>query len=153
MRHILFIIVLISTSIFANELKRSKNQELAYVLGTMNILYSSKNLGKDPIYVTVIQSYEEIGECWGKIDSCPNSRLSIITSMGDLYEAPQLYVLPVSKGWEFVSRNITGNGELIIKVKTVLPSNNIEPKERESWIGKTYNLKFRADSIPTFAVQ
>ncbi len=153
MRYILFFIALAPISVLASELKRSESQELAYILGTMDVIYSSNNLGKDPIFVSAIRSYKEIGECWGKIDSCPDSRLLIVTSMGDLYEDPQLYELPVSKGWEFVSSDVTENRELIIVVKSVLPSANIDLIERGSWKGKTYTLTFRADSIPTFSVQ
>jgi len=132
----------------ANELKRSDNLELSYLLGTMRTLFESKEFP----YIRIIESSEEIMECGGTFESCPNSRLFIVSSMGDLGEAPLLYELPKSKGWK-VSSNEIVNGERHLTLITTLEHSNVSMKSRSKWQSKTYKIRVSADYGMLYTVQ
>lgn len=133
--------ILFSTSFAqANELNRSDNLELSYLLGTMRTLFESTEFP----YIRIIESSEEIMECGGTFESCPNSRLFIVTSMGDLGEAPLLYELPKSKGWK-VSSNELVSGERHLTLVTTLDHANVSMESRSKWQSKTYKIRVSAD--------
>ena len=130
------------------ELKRIDNSELSHILGTMVILFESKSV----TFVRIIESSKEIMECDGTFESCPNSRLFLIYSMGDLGEAPLLYELPQSKGWKLLSTKIV-NDELSILIETTLEHVDISQESRDKWKSKTYSIKAMADYGLTYAVK
>ena len=132
----------------ANELNKSDNLELSYLLGTMRTLFESNDLP----FVRIIESSEEIMECGGTFESCPNSRLFIVTSMGDLGEAPLLYELPKSKGWKLASNKIV-NGERRLTLITTLDHANVSIKSRSQWQSKTYKVRVSADYGMLYTVQ
>ena len=133
----LIAILLLSCSYYidASELVKSKNVNLAYILGTHEVLHESKGFP----FVQVIQTWESISECSGTYQSCPNARLFILVSTGDLYEPPGLYELPKSKGWEVVDSWETEH-EKYIRLQTTMQHANVSEKSRSSWVGKTYKV-------------
>jgi hypothetical protein len=135
---LIFFILLFSTNAISSELQKSGNVDLAHILTTFEILYKSdKNF---PMYVEVIQTWEEISECGGTYESCPNARLYITSASGDLYEAPHLYQLPRAKGWTVVKSKVTEH-YLFITVKTTLEHANISLASRNKWKSKSYTIK------------
>ncbi len=62
---------------FSDGLKKSTDNDLAHILATMDVLY------KNDVYpfVEIIQSWEQISECDGTWQSCPNARLFILTTL------------------------------------------------------------------------
>ncbi|TLU59459.1 hypothetical protein FE810_16955 [Thalassotalea litorea] len=140
MKHILFSLIIFSPLVSSQQLKPIENNELAHILGTMNILFESEGFPA----VRVIKSSEKIMECNGSFQSCPYSRLFISYMMGDLGETPLLYELPKSKGWKLVASD-TLNGELFITLETTLDQANISKESRSKWRSKTYRVKVVAD--------
>jgi len=86
--------------------------------------------------VRVIAVPEEIGECGGAINSCPDVNLFVAYVSGDLGEKPVVYRLPAAKGW----RVIGWADHDSIDLQTALPEANIEPSEREAWSPVSYRL-------------
>lgn len=131
----LIVLLYFSACAYSDELMRS-DDGLAHNLSTMNVLYESSGL---PI-VNVIQSWEEVSECSGPWQSCPNSRLFISSSMGDLHESPLRFELPTAKGWRVMQTTETEN-ELVVSLLTTLPDTNVSAKSRKEWSLKKYNLQ------------
>jgi hypothetical protein len=148
MKYFIISLMFLSCFVQSQELKRIDNNELSHILGTMVILFESKSVP----FVRVIESSEEIMECGGTFESCPNSRLFLIYSMGDLGEAPLLYELPKSKGWKLLSTKVV-NDELLISLETTLERANISQESREKWKSKTYSIKAIIDYGLTYAVK
>lgn len=146
------IIIMIVSLIFSNsalsaELNRMENNELSLLLSAGQILYSGGYASdKLPYEVRVISAPVRIGECWGTIDSCPNERLIITASTGDLGSTPGVFELPVSKGWEFVKvlgfKGVDENKVIGIELKTILRGANIETAERANWQSLVYTVWF-----------
>jgi hypothetical protein len=148
MKYFIISLMFLSCFVQSQELKRIDNNELSHILGTMVILFESKSVP----FVRVIESSEEIMECGGTFESCSNSRLFLIYSMGDLGEAPLLYELPKSKGWKLLSTKVV-NDELLISLETTLEHANISQESREKWKSKTYSIKAIIDYGLTYAVK
>jgi hypothetical protein len=125
----------------ASDLIKSQDEKLAHILTTMEVLYESTKLP----YVEVIQSWEEIAECGGSYQSCPNARLFIATSLGDLYESPMLYELPKAKGWEFV-RVEESEHQISVTLKTTLMHANVTQESRKLWSSKIYVINISKHS-------
>jgi len=132
----LIVLLILSTKAFSEELKKSTDDSLAYILSTMSVLYKSTGY---PI-VELIQSWEQISECGGTWQSCPNARLFITSSMGDLYETPLLYELPKAKGWRFIHAAETEH-ELVLTLFTTLQHANVSAQSRKEWPFKKYTLR------------
>lgn len=78
----------------------------------------------------------QMGECWGKVTSCPDEVLLISAVEDGLYMQPILFRLPKAKAWEFVRwlpTKVKANNESQVGfiVRTGLPEANIDPLERE----------------------
>jgi hypothetical protein len=127
---------LFSVNVFGSELKKSNDIQLAHILTTVDKLYKSDDY---PI-VNVFQTWEEISECGGTYESCPNARLFVTSSMGDLYEVPHLYEFPKAKGWMVVKTKSTEH-DLYITVKTTLDHANVSSESRKKWKSKSYSIK------------
>ncbi len=137
MKSLLFLLFFsLSLEASSNEFQRSQDAALAHILTTSRILFKTEEF---PI-IQVIQTWEELSECGGSYESCPNARLFITWSMGDLYDAPLLYELPKSKGWEVISTEVTEQETLLI-ISTTLPSANISLNSRQEWSSTTYKIK------------
>jgi hypothetical protein len=135
---LVFLMCLYSANVISSELQKSGDVELAHILTTSEMLYKSdKNF---PMFVEVIQTWEEISECGGTYESCPNARLYITSASGDLYEAPHLYQLPKAKGWAVVKSKATEH-YLFITVKTTLEHANVSLESRNKWNSKSYTVK------------
>ena len=130
------VLLTISLNSLSEDLRKSSDIGLAHIIATMEVLYKSPSY---PV-VEVIQSWEQISECGGTWQSCPNARLFISTSMGDLYEAPLLYELPKAKGWRLIQSNETEH-ELVISLLTTLQHANVSKESRNAWIFKKYTLR------------
>lgn len=133
----LFIIAVLLLSTKVAALERSHDDQLSFILSTYEVLYESKDF---PITVKVIQTWEEISECDGLYDSCPNARLYISSSVGDLYEKPHLYQLPIAKGWKVTSSKVTEHF-LFIGVNTTLEHANVSLVSRRRWKSTFYEVK------------
>jgi len=86
--------------------------------------------------VRVIAVPEEIGECGGAINSCPDVNLFVAYVSGDLGDEPVVYRLPAAKGWRVIGWADNDS----IDLQTALPEANIEPAEREAWSPVSYRL-------------
>ena len=136
MKILVWLALFYSIQINAVTLSKSKNSELALILSTFEVLYKSNTFPN----VMVIETWEEISECGGPFESCPNARLFVIVSNGDLYEVPSLYELPKSKGWKFIDFFEKDNFYLL-SVGTTLERANASLESRETWKSKKYTLK------------
>lgn len=79
-----------------------KDARLATVLALSEEISPRPPAADQPLFVRVYAAPDTIGECGGNVASCPDVRLFIAVSSGDLGETPVLYELPAAKGWEFV---------------------------------------------------
>ncbi|MEE4245196.1 MAG: hypothetical protein V2I33_07280 [Kangiellaceae bacterium] len=140
MKLLAFVIALTSVGIYSkglgNVLEKSNDEQLAFILTTSELLYERKDF---PI-INIIQTWEEVAECGGTYESCPNARLFITSSSGDLYETPHLYELPKSKGWAFVSSQDFEH-HFYITIKTTLKHANVSIESRRQWRSQSYTLK------------
>jgi hypothetical protein len=135
-KNLAWLILFYSIGSHAETLSKSTDSELAHILTTFEVLYKSNNF---PI-VAVIQTWEEISECDGIFESCPNARLFITVNSGDLYEVPLLYELPKSKGWKFVDYTETEQ-YFFLSVATTMEHANVTLESRKKWQSRTYKLK------------
>ena len=138
MRYLLLTISLLVNFSFADDLQPSKNEELAMIIGAGEEIFKSDPASTFPVMIRAYTSPTYIGECWGKIESCPDIRLFITVFDGGLYEIPKLYELPKEKGWKFISRKMPNKSTVVIEFSTTLPGANIEPEFREQWTSKKY---------------
>ncbi len=136
MRAFLLSLTFISISCFASELTKSPDVALAHILSTSEVLYQSEDLPE----IKLIQSWEEISECGGTYQSCPNARLFIVVTPGDLNEPPLLYELPKSKGWELISTE-SSEQYLTVVISTTLNHANISQQSRSEWAPQIYRLQ------------
>lgn len=136
MRAFLIPLTVLSVSCFASEHMKSSDVELAHILSTSEVVYQSKDFPE----IKIIRSWEQISECGGTYQSCPNARLFIIVTPGDLYQPPLLYELPKSKGWEVLSTESTEK-YLTVIVTTSLNHANVSQESRSEWAPKVYKLK------------
>ena len=119
----------------SSDLKKVDDVALSHILATQSVLFKSSEFPS----VTLIQSWDEISECGGSFESCPNARLFVIVTTGDLYEAPLLYELPPSKGWEYV-KSSKNEKQLTIFVKTTLNHANVSRESRTKWVSNSYKI-------------
>ena len=137
------VMILLPSLAFAGTLSPSKNQYLATTLGLLEQLASAAP--DQPYFVRVFAVPEAVLECGGTVNSCPNVKLYITVSTGDLGEPPVLFQLPASKGWEFVrwSKPVKVNGTPVVgfTVRTALPGANIETQARKSWHPRVYQVQ------------
>ena len=124
----------------AEDLTQIKNDDLAMILGAGNKIFESEPMSTLPVLIRAYTSPAYIGECWGKIESCPDVRLFITVTTGELYDVPQLYELPKEKGWKYVSHSAPNKGKVQLVFVTTLPGANIDQKARNAWMAKKYTI-------------
>lgn len=119
------------------ELVPVKDSRLATALGLSEEISPRGHAADQPYFVRVFAAPVVIGECGGTVASCPDVRLYVAVSAGDLGEVPVLYELPAAKGWEFSGwdKPVALNGKAMagFTVKTVLPESNVEATARNAW--------------------
>lgn len=120
------------------------NPELATVLGLLEELAITPPTPSQPHIVRVYTAPIVIGECDGTVKSCPDVRLFVTVSTGDIGETPVLYQLPNHKGWGFKGwtrpANIEGKSMAGFVLHTTLPGANIQPAERKAWRPLEYRV-------------
>ncbi len=138
---------LFSTSVFATEaIYFPQSNNLAKILAFSNQLSSTadqENMKDFSLAVRVFAGPMELLECGSAVESCPDHRLFITVSTGDLGETPALYELTESKGWEFVKWHppVKDSGSVIFTVRTTLAYTNLEDEERAKWQAKEYIIE------------
>ncbi len=141
MKYLLFLTLALSTIANSQELSLIKNNETAMLLATSHEIYSGRGDGHNiPYLVRAITSPTVIGECGGTIESCPDIRLFVVISMGDLGEIPKVLELPREKGWKFVSLSKSDTERVTLIFETTIPGANINIEQRNAWIPRKYIL-------------
>lgn len=144
MKFLVIPLLLLPVVASAGDLVPVKKPELATVLGLLDVLATSPPDSNQPYIVRVYAAPTSLGECGGTVDSCPDVRLFVTVSNGDLGETPVLYQLPMQKGWEFKSWvSPVANGRTRMAsfiVRTTLPEANIEPAARKAWRSQEYRV-------------
>lgn len=117
---------------------------MATTLGLLEELTPRGPRVDQPYVVRVFAVPNQVGECGGDVANCPDVRLYITVSNGDVGETPVLYQLPSSKSWEFVGwSKSTKAGRLAsvgFRPRTSLPESNISPEARNAWRAREYRL-------------
>ena len=128
----------------AHDLAPVDKPELATVLGLLDELATTPPVSDQPYIVRIYAAPTSVGECGGTIATCPDVRLLITVSQGDLGETPVLYQLPMQKGWEFkgwASPFTSGHTQMAsFVVRTVLPETNIDLAARKAWHSQEYRV-------------
>jgi hypothetical protein len=129
----------------SHELLRVKDVKLATVLGLLEQLATTPPTSDQPHIVRIYAVPDFVGECGGVVSTCPDVRLFIAVSNGDLGEVPALYQLPRQKGWEFVGWSPPTKGgqvqESSFVVRSALPESNIDPASRAAWRPTEYHVR------------
>lgn len=129
----------------SHELLRVKDVKLATVLGLLEQLATTTPTSDQPHIVRIYAVPDFVGECGGVVSTCPDVRLFIAVSNGDLGEVPALYQLPSQKGWEFVRWSPPTKGgqiqESSFVVRSALPGSNIDPASRAAWRPIEYHVR------------
>lgn len=134
----------------AHDLAPVDKPELATVLGLLDELATTPLASDQPYIVRIYAAPTSVGECGGTVASCPDVRLFITASYGDLEETPVLYQLPTQKGWEFkgwaspVTSGHTRMASFI--VRTTLPETNIDLAARKAWRPQEYRVLISPES-------
>ncbi len=144
MKFLALISLLLAMPAASHELLRLEKPELATVLGLHEELASTTPRSEQPYFVRVFSVPVGVYECGGSVESCPNVRLFVTVSFGDLGETPALFELPAQKGWEFVGWvTSSGSGEqrmASFKLRTTLPEANIDLVARRAWTAEEYSV-------------
>ena len=144
MRHLAALAFLLPALALARDLPASKNVSLASTLGLLEELANTDPSSKQPYFVRVFAVPEAVLECGGTVTSCPNVKLYVTVSYGDLGESPVLYQLPASKGWEFVGWSqpveVGRTRMASFKIRTTLPEANVPSEARKAWHSREYRV-------------
>ena len=144
MKFLVLVSMLLAMPAASVELPRLEKPELATVLGLHEELASTTPRSEQPYFVRVFSVPVGVYECGGSVESCPDVRLFVTVSFGDLGETPALFELPAQKGWEFVGWvKPSGSGDERMagfKLRTTLPEANIEPEARRAWSAEEYSV-------------
>ena len=128
-----------------HELSRVRDLKLATVLGLLEQLATTPPMSDQPHIVRIYAVPDFVGECDGAVSTCPDVRLFITVSNGDLGEAPTLYQLPKQKGWEFVGwsppTKVGKVQESSFVVRSTLPESNVDPASRAAWRPTEYHVR------------
>jgi len=121
-----------------------KKPELATVLGLSEELASTPVPSAQPYIVRVFAAPVTVGECGSSVASCPDVRLLVTVSSGDLGGRPSLFELPRQKGWEFVAwsapQSLGGQPAAAFTVRSALPGANVSPAARKAWRPRIYRV-------------
>ncbi|MEW5834899.1 MAG: hypothetical protein AB1832_07570 [Pseudomonadota bacterium] len=118
--------------------------KLAEALSWGTRLAETDPVADQPDFVRLWAVPMTIDECSGTVDSCPDVRLYIALTSGDLGDRPTLYELPPAKGWAFLgwdkppSPNIAGNTRF--SIATALPDDQISDTARAHWKPTVYRV-------------
>lgn len=144
------LLLLLPMLAWTQELKPVAKAELATILGLLDELASTSAASAQPYIVRVYAVPFGVYECGGTVASCPDVRLFVTVSNGDLGETPVLYQLPLQKGWEFKgwgSPTTTGPSAMAsIILRTVLPESNIDLGARNAWRSREYRVLVSPES-------
>lgn len=144
MKNIAVLLFLLPSMVNGQDLVPMNNPELATVLGLLQELAITPPTSGQPHIVRVYTSPIAIGECDGIVMTCPDVRLFVTVSTGDIGETPVLYELPTQKGWEFKGWsspvNIGGTSMASFVLHTTLPDANIQPAARKAWRPQEYRV-------------
>ena len=150
MKYLAPLILLLPFIASGRDLAPVKSQSLATTLGFLEELTPRPPRVDQPYFVRVFAVPTEVGECDGDVSTCPDVKLYITVSNGDLGETPVLYQLPASKGWKFVGWSKPGKeGQTSLvgfKLRTTLPDSNISPEARRAWRAREYRLLVSTES-------
>ncbi|UGB46828.1 hypothetical protein LQ772_05905 [Frateuria edaphi] len=158
MKYALLLLVLLSTASVAEDLVPLKKPELAGVLGLSEELARTAASAEQPqpYIVRVYAAPVAVSECDGTIASCPDVRLLITVSSGDLGERPSLFELPAQKGWQFVGwsapSSLGGQPAASFIIRSALPEANISAAARKAWRPRTYRMLVTPE-LATYAVR
>ena len=156
MKALLLPLFLVASQAAAADLAPQKKPELAAVLGLSEELTHTPVSSSQPYIVRVFAVPREVGECGGPVATCPDVRLLVTVSTGDLGEQPSLFELPAQKGWEFVGwsapGSLRGTPAAVFTVRTTLPETNVSPVARKAWRPRTYRVLVTPGSA-TYAAQ
>ncbi len=144
MKYLAALVFLLPAIPFAHDLPASKNVSLASTLGLLEELANTEPASEQPYIVRIFAVPEAVLECGGPVASCPNVKLYITVSYGDLGESPVLYQLPASKGWKFIgwSQPVDAGKTRManFKLRTTLPEANVSPEARKAWRSREYHV-------------
>jgi hypothetical protein len=150
MKVLTFLTLLFPLIASAHDLAALDKPELATVLGLLDELATTSPSSDQPYIVRVYAAPAGVYECGGMVASCPDVRLLITVSYGDLGETPVLYQLPMQKGWEFKgwSSPTTAGGtrRASFVVRTTLPETNIDLDARKAWHTQEYRVLVSPES-------
>ena len=150
MKVLIFLTLLFPLIASAHDLTPVDKPELATVLGLLDELATTSPSSDQPYTVRIYAAPTGIYECGGTVVSCPDVRLLITVSYGDLGETPVLYQLPMQKGWEFKSWSspITAGDTRMANfiVRTTLPETNIDLAARKAWHSQEYRVLVSPES-------
>ena len=156
MKHALLPLLLMASAAAAAELSPQKKPELATVLGLSEELARTPAPSAQPYIVRVFAVPREVGECGGPVATCPDIRLLVTVSSGDLGERPSLFELPTQKGWEFLGwsppSSLGREPAAAFSVRTALPEANVSPSARKAWRPRTYRVLVTPESA-TYVAQ
>lgn len=137
MKLLALLTVFLSIPMSAQTMGRLDQPELATVLGLQEELAPAVPRAEQPYFVRIFSVPVGLYECSGTVESCPDVRLFVTVSSGDLGETPALFEIPPQKGWEFVEwATPSGVGENQMAsfiVRTAIPESNIDLESRRTW--------------------
>jgi len=140
MKRLCVLLAFLAPQTMASELKPLQDANLSTILGFLDELETTPRDSDQLYFVRAFAAPVELGECGGRISSCPDVRLYISASTGDLGDVPKLFVLPPAKGWEFVDWEKAKGDAVGLILRTAIPSNNIDPAERKLWHPLVYHI-------------
>jgi len=150
MKFLVILLLLFPIVASAHDLAPVKKPELATVLGLLDELATTPPSSGQPYIVRIYAAPTGVYECGGTVDSCPDVRLFVTVSNGDLGETPVLYQLPMQKGWEFKGWGspvaIGRTNMASFTVRTTLPDANVELAARKAWHPQEYRVLVSPES-------
>lgn len=103
-----------------------------------------------PFFTRVWAVPSRTGECGGTVASCPDVRLYMAVSSGDLGDPPTLYELPPAKGWTFLGWDATTRRTSAaatgFSIATALPDANVDNEARMAWRSTIYKVSVSPSS-------
>lgn len=109
-----------------------------------------------PYFVRVWAVPSQMNECDGPVASCPDIRLYVAVSGGDLGDSPALYELPPAKDWTFLGWDNSASTEAPsfsrFSIGTALPEANVSAEARMAWRSTVYRVSI-SPSTGTFTTE
>jgi hypothetical protein len=150
MKLLVLLTLLLPLGASPHDLARVQKPELATVLGLLEELATTPPSSDQPYIVRIYAVPTGVYECGGTVASCPDVRLFVTVSSGDLGETPALYQLPAQKGWEFKGwsgQSAKGDSRMAgFTVRSTLPPANIDLEARTAWRAREYRVLVSPES-------